>query len=182
MNLFFTLLLAHLFADFPLQSNALVRYKSNHIGGVLLHALIYTIVTALLIDRWSPYWPWIIGLGTVHFVIDAVKSWFAPRTEDMCAFLLDQSLHLLTMVIATVFAYSYWSTVPTGIVPATWQPLCLFAAFLPAFMVGYWVWAMSSGYEFVKRKAWLHRIHSYVLVIEQRFGLVVLALIIWAFV
>ncbi len=182
MQLFLTLLLAHLFADFPLQSNALARFKSVHIGGVLLHAVIYTIVTALLIDRWQSYWPLVIGLGVVHFAIDAGKSRLCKNVEGICTFLLDQWLHLVTMLLATVLTYGYWHTVPVGIIPAPWLTIALFAAFIPALIVGYWVWATGSGYDYVKRNAWLHQLYGRALVIEQRFGMVVLIVIFWAFV
>ena len=182
MHLFLTLLLAHLFADFPLQSNALIRFKNNHLGGVLLHALIYTIVTAILIDRWTSYWPLIIGLGTVHFAIDTIKSHLSTGTEEIHIFLLDQTIHLVTMFIATLLAHSLWHVVPVGIVPEHWLPVVLFAAFLPAFMVGYWVWATSSGCGCVKGSVWLRQFYGSILVVEQRFGLVVLVIIFWAFV
>jgi hypothetical protein len=182
MQLFLTLLLAHLFADFPLQSNGLARLKSNHIAGVLLHALIYTVVTALLIDQWQAYWPLVVGLGLIHFVIDATKPFVSTKMAEVRAFLVDQSLHLATMIGATYFAYQWWNPAPMGIVPYHWLPAALAAAFLPALIVGYWVWATSSGCVYVKRNAWLHHFYSRALVIEQRFGLVVLGVIFWIFV
>lgn len=49
MNLLMTLLLAHLFADFPLQSNSLARLKETRIMGVFLHVLVHVAVTACLL-------------------------------------------------------------------------------------------------------------------------------------
>ncbi len=182
MQLFLTLLLAHLFADFPLQSNTLVRLKSSHLAGVLLHALIYTIVTALLIDQWLAYWPLVVGIGLTHFAIDATKPLIGTKIDEVRAFLVDQCLHLATMIGATYVAYQWWNPVPLGIVPYHWLPTALFAAFLPALIVGYWVWATSSGCAYVKRNVWLHHFYSRALVIEQRFGLVVLGVIFLIFV
>ncbi len=182
MQLFLTLLLAHLFADFPLQSNALVRFKGKHLTGVLLHATIYTTVTASLLGQWLPYWPLVVGLGGIHFAIDAVKSRLASNTEEIRTFLLDQLLHLISLLIATLFTHSYWQIVPAGIVPVCWLPIVLFAAFLPALMVGYWIWATSSGHNYVKDNHWLHQLYGHALAIEQRFGLVLLLLIFVAFI
>jgi hypothetical protein len=182
MQLFLTLLLAHLFADFPLQTNALARFKSNHLAGVLLHAVIYTIVTALLVSQWQAYWPLVVGLGLIHFAIDATKPLIGTKIDEVRAFLVDQCLHLATMIGATYCAYHWWDPTPMGIVPYRWLPAALAAAFLPALMVGYWVWATSSGCAYVRRNAWLHHFYSRALVIEQRFGLVVLGVIFWMFV
>ena len=182
MQLLLTLLLAHLFADFPLQSNGLARFKSTHLAGVLLHALIYTIVTALLIERWVTYWPLVIGLGIVHFAIDALKPRLCRGLNAFCAFLFDQSLHLATMIVAAWCAHQCWQPIPAGLIPQDWLLYTLFAALLPALMVGYWVWATSSGRKNVIRHTWLTPLDSRTLVIEQRFGLVLLGVIILVFV
>ena len=49
MQLFATLLLGHLIADFPLQTDWVVQFKKRHITGLALHASIHVGVTALLI-------------------------------------------------------------------------------------------------------------------------------------
>lgn len=182
MNLLLNLLLAHLFADFPLQTDALARYKHKHLMGVLLHVLIYTIVTAFMIAEWREYWPLVICLGILHFVIDAGKPHLCRRIEESKAFVVDQLLHLMTMACGTIAAHWWWQSAPTGRVPAEWLPYALVAASLPALIVAYWIWANSTGYKYLTRYHWLNQFYRRALMIEQRFGLAVMGLTIWLLV
>ncbi|NJO07801.1 MAG: DUF3307 domain-containing protein, partial [Chloroflexaceae bacterium] len=71
MHLLITLLLAHLFADFPLQTNRLARLKRTSLKGVLIHVLIYMVVTAFSVAISHLHF-WTTGSSVsvaVHFVI-----------------------------------------------------------------------------------------------------------------
>jgi len=179
MQLLFTLILAHLFADFPLQSNALARLKKYHLTGVLLHVAIYMAVTALLLENLLVYWPLVAGLGAVHFLIDGAKMRFAQGKDGPLAFLIDQSLHLVSMVAAAYLAQQLWTPAPQGILPCNWLHLVLLAACIPAAMVYFWVWTDSSGRVHLHHSRWLRWIHQRVLLVEQRFGLVLVGVVIW---
>jgi len=48
MSLFYRLLLAHIIADFPLQTKQIFNIKMNTEWGVLLHSLIVLIFSVLL--------------------------------------------------------------------------------------------------------------------------------------
>jgi len=179
VNLLLNLLLAHLFADFPLQTDALARYKHKHLMGVLLHVLIYTFVTAIMIAEWTKYWPLVVGLGTLHFVIDAMKPYLYKQFDESIKFGIDQFLHLVSMIFGTVMAHWWWDPTPLGSVPSEWLPYALFAALLPAFIVAYWIWANDTGYKYRRRYQWLNSFYRRALMIEQRFGLAVMGLTIW---
>ena len=73
MDLLATLLLAHLIADFPLQTNGLYRLKRRHWAGVLLHAAIHCLITAILIKDPFTHWSALVVLFSLHVVIDWVK-------------------------------------------------------------------------------------------------------------
>jgi len=182
MQLFFTLILAHLFADFPLQSNALAQLKKCHLAGVLIHVAIYTAVTALLLDNRLQYWPLIAGLGLIHFLIDAAKMRFSRGNEGTFAFLLDQLFHLTSMIVATYLAHYFWTPAPQGILPTDWLLRALPAAFIPAAMVCCWIWTTSSGKPYLQQSSLLRWINERMLLMEQRFGLVVIGGVLWLLV
>ena len=57
MDLLATLLLGHLSADFPLQTNWVYRLKNRRWAGVLLHTAIHCVVTAVLLSDSLTHWP-----------------------------------------------------------------------------------------------------------------------------
>ena len=75
MDLLSALLLGHLIADFPLQANCIFRLKNQHWLGVLLHAAVHCVITAVLLQQPLAYWPLLASLCLVHFTID----WFKLR-------------------------------------------------------------------------------------------------------
>lgn len=91
-----TLLLGHMIADFPLQTNYIYQLKLRSIIGLLLHTATHVGMTALLVR--DPYegWVMLVLIGLAHMAIDWVKQsasfpWFSSRSGAM--FLLDQLAH-----------------------------------------------------------------------------------------
>lgn len=93
MQLFATLLLGHLIADFPLQTDWVVQFKKRHITGLALHAGIHVGVTALLIQDPFYRWPILVILGLSHFATDWLKLRFTTYSQAP-GFLIDQAAHL----------------------------------------------------------------------------------------
>jgi len=99
MFLFYRLLLAHIIADFPLQTKQIFKVKMNTEWGVLLHTLIVLIFSILFA---FPYLEapkvimvlWVIFLS--HTVIDKIKLEYSKKNanQDIKIFLLDQFLHI----------------------------------------------------------------------------------------
>ena len=99
MFLFYRLLLAHIIADFPLQTKQIFKVKMNTEWGVLLHTLIVLIFSILFA---FPYLEapkviiilWVIFLS--HTVIDKIKLDYSKKNanQDIKIFLLDQFLHI----------------------------------------------------------------------------------------
>lgn len=96
INLFARLLLAHLLADFVLQSSRMVgekRKASWGSGWLLLHAVIAGTMAYLLSAIWEAWL--LIGVGTAasHWLIDVVKIRL-DSDLSLRGFLIDQTAHL----------------------------------------------------------------------------------------
>jgi hypothetical protein len=113
-KLFFALLLAHLLADFPFQPSRLVAQKVRHWWAHGLHGSIHLglLIFALLI--FVPSLPVFTGrllfaavaYVAVHVVIDLSKQLLLQRgvvQDSTNVFLTDQTLHLASVVVLTVF-------------------------------------------------------------------------------
>ena len=124
-----TLLLAHLLADFPLQTDWIYKFKNNHWFGVLLHAMIHVTVTgALLRDRIAA-WPYLVILGGLHFACDWTKVRYFGQSSR-CVFLIDQAIHVIILIGLT----SIMSTMPRLLPDWALYPTLIFA-FVPAINV-----------------------------------------------
>lgn len=176
MNILITLLIAHLFADFPLQTNALAKLKEKYWHGVLLHVLVHVVVTALLIHQGLSYWPLLLGLGGAHFVIDSLKL-LCPTQKGIAYFLVDQLLHLATIVIAAYLLHQDGQAVPVSILPQAWLLPILSGAFVPAIMVFLWIWANSLSQEFLVQSSLLYWTKYQILSVEQRIGVILFLLV-----
>jgi hypothetical protein len=176
MNLLLTLLIAHLFADFPLQTNALAKLKEAHWSGVFLHVLVHMVVMTLLIDQRDQYWPLILGIGVIHFIIDAIKLLY-PGAKGVAYFLLDQIVHVGALWLAATWAQRIWQPAPLGILPDAWLLPILVAALIPAFMVLLWLWANSLNQEYTTRYYLLDWAKHQMLAVEQRIGLLLFAFV-----
>ena len=176
MHLFFTLMLAHLFADFPLQSNQLARLKRQSLKGVSIHVFIYVTVTALLLQQPLTYWPIVVGLGLIHYVIDAVKIFVNPKREVLY-FIFDQGLHFSSVFLVTYWAIQYWDVSPKGILPDSLLYISFGCAFGLAFIVLCWLWTNALSDEQIHQNIVLQWVKYQALRFEQRIGLALFALI-----
>lgn len=176
MHLFFTLLLAHLFADFPLQTNKLARLKKKNLAGVSIHVLIYVVVTALFLQRPLDYWPLTIGLGLTHFVIDALKLIIKPKHE-VRYFVFDQILHFTSVLVATILAHQYWTVAPHGILPDVLLYIAFGCASGLGFIVLCWIWTNALAEDQIHHNIVLRWVKHQALLFEQRLGLALFAIV-----
>jgi len=118
MFLFYRLLLAHIIADFPLQTNQIFKVKTNTEWGVLIHTLIVLIFSILFT---FPYLedPKVITILLViflsHTAIDKLKLEYSKKTKNQSIriLLLDQALHMaIIAVLAFNFTESYLLSSP----------------------------------------------------------------------
>jgi hypothetical protein len=101
-------LLAHLLADFPLQTDSLVRAKTDGIKGFLTHGAIHfaSVNVALLLFTHNRLWSLqtqsiLIAYVVLHIALDYMKQLYlrvrlAPDSTG--PFVVDQALHLVMAV------------------------------------------------------------------------------------
>ena len=113
MFLFYRLLLAHIIADFPLQTNQIFKIKTNTEWGVIIHTLIVLIFSILFAFPYLEDPKVIIVLLVIflsHTVIDKLKMEYSKKIKNQSIriLLLDQALHLAVIAILTFnFTESY---------------------------------------------------------------------------
>lgn len=99
---FNALVVGHLLADFPLQTDVVYRLKQQGWKGLLLHSGIHMVVSIALLPDLFHRLGLLFVLGASHMVVDALK----PRirfVRPSVTFLLDQSVHVLILFIITWF-------------------------------------------------------------------------------
>lgn len=103
------LILTHLLGDFVLQPAKLVRWKMKSYKGTLVHAFVHFLMGIILL---LPFiingYAWLIGIvfliSLVHFFIDQAKiSYDLRHDKKVRLFMIDQLLHLLTIIVVSFF-------------------------------------------------------------------------------
>lgn len=95
MNILFRLLLAHIVADFFLQTDKMNSGKNAADGRkwlfLLLHSFTHAVATYVFVAQWTNFSvPAIIFLS--HFIIDTIKT--SIHSKSVAAFVLDQIAHI----------------------------------------------------------------------------------------
>jgi len=106
MFLFYRLLLAHIIADFPMQTSQIFKIKMNTQWGVILHTLIVLIFSIFFAFPYLEDPKVIIVLLVIflsHTVIDKLKMEYSKKTKNQSIkiLLLDQFLHIAIIVLLT---------------------------------------------------------------------------------
>ena len=133
LTTFILLLSAHVFGDFLLQTNAMVRNKGK--GWVLLfHTVLHGALAYGLLQQWSA-WPIPVSVAVMHSAIDWVKG---RCRRSARAFVVDQVSHVVSLaVIAAVGHWLGWCGPFEG---QGWQWIVGFAGFVASvFGVGFYV-------------------------------------------
>jgi hypothetical protein len=103
--MFWPLFLAHLVADYPLQSDGMVQAKKTW-PGLTLHVAVH-LVTLLIILKgflgleWRATLPTILAVTVLHFAIDTWKNIFARCWPQWVigGYLQDQALHIASLLL-----------------------------------------------------------------------------------
>lgn len=141
--------LAHLVGDYVLQWDALARWKSHELKGVLAHGLIVLAVTWLLsLPFDAGWWPWALAIGLTHTAVDAATLWLGKRIPlqnngalALVRYLIDQVVHL--SIITLVLVWSGHLSAPSGL------------AGLVAELHHCRLLMLALGYTFVTLPAWI---------------------------
>jgi len=103
------LIFAHLLGDFVFQPESLVRLKMKSMKGVFIHVLIHFVLGIIVLLPFVLHgYLWLIavifGICFFHFWIDQAKiSYNLRHDKKVRPFVIDQLLHLLTILIAYFF-------------------------------------------------------------------------------
>lgn len=116
------LFLAHVLADFVLQTNAMVATKSTPLT-LAKHGAVVLVTAGLATASYSP---WLLLLTIAHLIIDLIKT-RAPRS--FWPFAIDQAAHAATILLAA-------SLIPTNWPPATTAVMALAAGAILATRAG----------------------------------------------
>lgn len=130
-----SLLLAHLLADFPLQTNTIYRLKSRAWWGVALHAAVHAAMALMLTRPPALYWHVYLIIGVVHFVIDWAKLRF-KGAKQWPGFLLDQLAHIATALTVAWIWPDLGSALGGSLLWAAF-----FIAWIPAVLMFLWIYA-----------------------------------------
>ena len=138
------LLLSHLVGDYLLQTAWLAKNKRKSFWVLLLHVLIYSAATYVLVGVWTAWQVPLVMFGS-HLLIDWLRG--RLKKDRFGFFLLDQALHLATLglqlglVLLPVGKTSYWFM----LAPEAARNIAVYAcAFLlltlaGGFLIGYFV-------------------------------------------
>lgn len=153
--MFWTILLAHAIADYPLQPNWLVAAKKTW-SGLTLHIIVHLITMLILVGAARAIvWPYLVFLSIIHFIIDVGKNLFSKQKPDwiITGYLSDQVIHILSigLVVAII------KTQPNYIYPAI-TPL------LTIYILGY---LLVSHVWFITERVFAYKDVPYQQVLNQ---------------
>jgi hypothetical protein len=164
--MFYLFLLAHLVADFILQPYWLVQRK-QHLDGLAIHCGIVLACMALLplLDpAVQALWPAMIAITLVHFGADwwKVNHGSAIPGPPIVPFLVDQLIHITTLVVVLGMALPPEQIWPLASSPASMMALIGSAYVIAAFAtpIGVMIW-LDPRFEHLTQAGWA-RIRSFV--------------------
>lgn len=134
MPLFYTLIIAHLAADF-LQPSALVKWTKQSMAGLLVHTGIYAALSAVVLTGYGRvWWLWLAILVLSHFVLDHFKYILSHQFVlwGLYLFVADQILHI-GVIALIVFAGNVAALEPSPflvLISSYWYILPIIAGYV----------------------------------------------------
>ncbi len=118
------LLLAHVLADFVLQTKHMSEAKANrHWGWMAAHVASVGLATVFVLGVQTPTALLVIGALTLaHLVIDVVKVLAAGRVSASAAFIVDQAAHLVSLMLVAGLWPHLWAMGAWAPLTPSWLP------------------------------------------------------------
>lgn len=137
--MFWILLLAHLMADYPLQTDRMVLAKRNLLG-LLIHVGIHVVVMmVLLFPVLGIAWPYIVAIAACHFIIDAFKNFLSRRRPQWVVgpYVFDQFLHLGSLILVM-------SVMDQNTDLPVWPVIAPWSVYLSGLLIVTYIWFLSE--------------------------------------
>ena len=147
---FWTICLAHLLGDYPLQTDRMAVAKRTW-PGLTLHVAIHLFVLLVLVGSAAAVlWPYLLALAGVHFAIDAFKNRMSLLRPQAAVrlYVFDQGLHLLSLIGVALWAGSAGALVGLArayLLPESWAIVGCGLVFVT------FMWGISERIFFHKR-------------------------------
>lgn len=113
MSAFSVLLVGHLIADFPFQTPTILRWKYRGGLWILPHVVIHAAVMGLLFKDLFV----VSVIFVTHLLIDWVKVSYDDGSREGTSFLMDQSAHVLVLLVVAQFTAAAAPEITIGNVP-----------------------------------------------------------------
>lgn len=137
--MFWILFLAHLIADYPLQTDWMVQAKRTW-SGLTVHVTIHFVTMLVLVWPATRFiWPQLLALAGLHFAIDAFKNYLATHKPGWVVgpYFFDQFLHLVSIWIVATWIMS--SPPPVSpLLPVSWAILSI------GYLLATYVWYITE--------------------------------------
>jgi hypothetical protein len=109
-NLLVRLLLAHILADFVLQTDNMVANKKWFSKQLFFHVAVIFFTTLFL----SFSWKLALTITVTHWIIDALKQqYFHKEKYKFSAFSIDQLLHIAVILVAWIIHFGLYNAILT---------------------------------------------------------------------
>jgi hypothetical protein len=153
--MFWTLLLADLIADYPLQTDRLVVAKKR-LPGLALHVAIHWVVmTLLLLPVITIAWPYILATTVIHFIIDAFKNYLGRKRPQwiISTYVLDQVLHVTSLIFIGV-----WMAQTTKL--PIWQVTTPLVPYAIGLLLSTYIWFITERIMFFRDEDQMAKINA----------------------
>lgn len=108
MSLLLYFYLVHFLADYTFQSSCLVKYKSEHFLGIVIHSTVHLLTLLVILAPFLPnekVWISIAVIYFTHILIDQSKVMLNKRFPAYIRFFyfLDQAVHMLVITACSYY-------------------------------------------------------------------------------
>lgn len=108
MSLLLYFYLVHFLADYTFQSSSLVRYKSEHFLGIVIHSSVHLLTLLVVLAPFLPnnrVWAAIAIIYVTHIIIDQSKVSLSKAYPQHIRFFyfLDQIVHLIIVTACSSY-------------------------------------------------------------------------------
>lgn len=173
LNLYITLVIAHILADFPLQVGSIYELKVRSNWGLALHVGIHLMVMMMLIESPLQWWLALVLLGGIHFFIDWAKLRF-PIKPQVLGFVVDQFWHALSLVPLTLLFPSMQPAIPEQ-----YLYLDLGLALISPLLLTFWTytWDLKNQFHDARTSSIVEWGNKNLLLISQVIGFIIVAIV-----